>query len=252
MPARKRLEEGRGSGLGYLYNRVDEMVAEVKMFKDLYIKDDSPNHANLIKNHNDLLHLINIVSYGKERVEKLGYKYEDLKNILINEMIKNNMFLGENIDKKTAQAEKFVEAVATKVSETLEKADTKRIGDCYEEVLEALYENKEISPNLASFLIERKLLQEDNISSYNPFDGMNDITVETTEGKRVRLIDYDKYVKEDYEKIYGKNSIVSEDGNSIASKNKEEGLDLSEIKKAEKEISTPKDAPKVSSSDISR
>lgn len=252
MLARKRLEEGRGSGLGYLYNRVDEMVAEAKMFKDLYIKDDSPNHENLIKNHNDLLHLINIVSYGKERVEKLGYKYKDLKNILINEMIKNNMFLSEKVEEKRVEAEKFVEAVAAKVSETLEKTDTKTIGKCYEEALEALYENKEISPSLASFLIERKILQEDNFSSYNPFDGMNDIMVETTKGKKVKLIDYDKYAEEDYKKIYGKNSVISENQNSIASAKKENGLDLSELKKEEKENPAPKDTSKIAYSDIGR
>ena len=114
--------------------------------------------------------------------------------------------------------------------------------------METLFKNQEISAQLASFIVEQKLLDKDSFKRSNPFDAMRQIFVTTIDGNRMNLLNYGEegkgYAHNDYLALYKEESNAQ-----LANKtdNSNKGLDAEALAKVKEQADSKKEDVKVAS-----
>lgn len=168
-PLGRALDHQRGE------KNIEAMGEDVSSFYKKWESRDS----RFLQDDKNLGELITILSYGKDRIEGFGLDYNQLMKAFNNEIDYRRLF-SEDVMQNITLSNQFIKELGEEreaiLSKKLDKVSTKMV----EDVIEKIYENKEMSANTASFLIQSGLLNEDNFSSSNPFDQMNKIMVNTT------------------------------------------------------------------------
>ena len=167
-PLGRTLDHQRGE------KNIEVMAEDVSSFYKKWESRDS----KFLQDDKNLGELITILSYGKDRIEGFGLDYNQLMKAFNKEIDYRRLF-SEDYLQNTTLSNQFIKKLEQEresaFSKKLDKVSTKMI----EDVIEKIYENKEMSANTASFLIRSGLLNEDNFSSTNPFDQMNKVMVNT-------------------------------------------------------------------------
>lgn len=165
-PLGRALDHQRGE------KNIEAMGEDVSSFYKKWESRDS----KFLQDDKNLGELITILSYGKDRIEGFGLDYNQLIKAFSNEIDYRRLF-SEDVMQNITLSNQFIRELEQEresaFSKKLDKVTTKMV----EDVIEKMYENKEMSANTASFLIQSGLLNEDNFSSTNPFDQMNKIMV---------------------------------------------------------------------------
>lgn len=168
-PLGRTLDHQRGE------KNIEAMGEDVSSFYKKWESRDS----KFLQDDKNLGELIVILSYGKDRIEGFGLDYNQLIKAFNNEIDYRRLF-SEDVMQNITLSNQFIKELGEEreaiLSKKLDKVSTKMV----EDVIEKIYENKEMTANTASFLIQSGLLNEDNFSSSNPFDQMNKIMVNTT------------------------------------------------------------------------
>lgn len=165
-PLGRTLDHQRGE------KNIEAMAKDVSSFYKKWESRDS----RFLQDDKNLGELITILSYGKDKIEGFGLDYNQLMKAFSDEIDYRRLF-SEDVMQNITLSNQFIKELEKEresaFSKKLDKVSTKMI----EDVIEKIYENKEMSANTASFLIQSRLLNEDNFSSSNPFDQMNKIMV---------------------------------------------------------------------------
>ena len=165
-PLGRAVAEQRGE------KNIEAMGEDVSSFYKKWESRDS----KFLQDDKNLGELIVILSYGKDRIEGFGLDYQQLEKAFKDEIDKRKLFSDDfmqNITLSNQFIKELEQERESAFSKKLDKVTTKMI----EDVIEKIYENKEMSANTASFLIQSRLLNEDNFSSTNPFDQLNKVMV---------------------------------------------------------------------------
>ena len=165
-PLGRALDHQRGE------KNIEAMGEDVSSFYKKWESRDS----KFLQDNKNLGELIVILSYGKDRLEGFGLDYQQLEKAFKDEIDKRKLFSDDfmqNITLSNQFIKELEQERESAFSKKLDKVTTKMI----EDVIEKIYENKEMSANTASFLIQSRLLNEDNFSSTNPFDQLNKVMV---------------------------------------------------------------------------
>lgn len=165
-PLGRALDHQRGE------KNIEAMAEDVSSFYKKWESRDS----KFLQDDKNLGELITILSYGKDRIEGFGLDYQQLEKVFKDEIDKRKLFSDDfmqNITLSNQFIKELEQERESAFSKKLDKVTTKMI----EDVIEKIYEKKEMSANTASFLIQSRLLNEDNFSSTNPFDQLNKVMV---------------------------------------------------------------------------
>lgn len=165
-PLGRALDHQRGE------KNIEAMAEDVSSFYKKWESRDS----KFLQDDKNLGELITILSYGEDRIEGFGLDYQQLEKAFKDEIDKRKLFSDDfmqNITLSNQFIKELEQERESAFSKKLDKVTTKMI----EDVIEKIYENKEMSANTASFLIQSRLLNEDNFSSTNPFDQLNKVMV---------------------------------------------------------------------------
>ena len=165
-PLGRTLDHQRGE------KNIEAMAEDVNSFYKKWESRDS----RFLQDNKNLGELIVILSYSKDRLEGFGLDYQQLEKAFKDEIDKRKLFSDDfmqNITLSNQFIKELEQERESAFSKKLDKVTTKMI----EDVIEKIYENKEMSANTASFLIQSRLLNEDNFSSTNPFDQLNKVMV---------------------------------------------------------------------------
>lgn len=165
-PLGRTLDHQRGE------KNIEAMAEDVSSFYKKWESRDS----RFLQDNKNLGELIVILSYSKDRLEGFGLDYQQLEKAFKDEIDKRKLFSDDfmqNITLSNQFIKELEQERESAFSKKLDKVTTKMV----EDVIEKIYENKEMSANTASFLIQSGLLNEDNFSSTNPFDQLNKVMV---------------------------------------------------------------------------
>ena len=230
-PLGRVLDEQRGE------RNVEVMTTDLDSFNKRW----DARSDRLLQDNQFLGQLMTVLSYGKERLERYGFNYEQLQQTFNNEIDKRKLF-SEDALVNISLANQLIKGLQEEREAIFSKQLNKVTNKMVEDVIEKMYENKEMSANTASFLISSKLLNQDNFSSSNPFDQMNKVMVKPRYGSdSISLLKYgqddrlsfedSQYYSSARNKIDNPNSQSNTYAEDSVKPNKVEGVDTEALNK---------------------
>lgn len=167
-----------------------------KDFKS-FISEWNHKDGNYLKDNENLGKLISILSYGKNRVESFGLNFAELQKAFNDEIDYRRLFADDRAINLGMGAE-FLKNLTSEKEKFLNMKVVKSQNTMVENVIENLYakENSaDMSANIASFLIQSKLLGESNFSNgwfnfFENFDDMKKIQVKMRDDSYLSFLRY--------------------------------------------------------------
>lgn len=218
--------------------RLDSFEKEVRAV-DISLRELKAGDKDALNDPERLAQSIKLLTYGSKVVNSGGLDYQELRDLTAQAMVNNKMFA--SID----DAKYFLEQIS--MNQENNPLNMNR-GKFLEDRMETLFKNQEISAQLASFIVEQKLLDRDSFKKSNPFDSMHQIFVTTTDGKRMNILDYGEegkgYAHNDYLALY-----KEENGVELANKADDapKGLDSKALAEVKEQANNKKEDVKVAS-----
>ena len=216
--------------------KLDSLEKEVRAV-DVTLRELRAGDKDALNDPERLAQSIKLLTYGSKVVSSGGLDYQSLRDLTAQAMVNNKMFA--SID----DAKYFLEQISMNQEDNPLNMNR---GKFLEDRMETLFKNKEISTQLASFIVEQKLLDKDSFKRSNPFDSMHQIFVTTTDGKRMNILDYGEegkgYAHNDYLALY-----KEENNAQLANKtdNSNKGLDAEALAKVKEQADNKKEDVKV-------
>ena len=218
--------------------RLDSFEKEVRAV-DISLRELKAGDKDALNDPERLAQSIKLLTYGSKVVNSGGLDYQSLRDLTAQAMVNNKMFA--SVD----DAKYFLEQISMNQEDNPLNMNR---GKFLEDRIEVLFKNKDITAQLASFIVEQKLLDKDSFKRSNPFDSMHQIFVTTTDGKRMNILDYgqeDKgYAHNDYLALY-----KEENNTQLANKADDapKGLDSEALAKVKEQADNKKEDVKVAS-----
>ena len=218
--------------------KLDSLEKEVRAV-DISLRELKAGDKDALNDPERLAQSIKLLTYGSKVVNSGGLDYQELRDLTAQAMVNNKMFASVN------DAKYFLEQISMNQEDNPLNMNR---GKFLEDRMETLFKNKEISAQLASFIVEQKLLDKDSFKRSNPFDSMHQIFVTTTDGKRMNILDYGEegkgYAHNDYLALY-----KEENNAQLANKtdNSNKGLDAEALAKVKEQADNKKEDVKVAS-----
>ena len=218
--------------------KLDSLEKEVRAV-DISLRELKAGDKDALNDPERLAQSIKLLTYGSKVVNSGGLDYQELRDLTAQAMVNNKMFA--SID----DAKYFLEQISMNQEDNPLNMNR---GKFLEDRMEVLFKTKEISAQLASFIVEQKLLDKDSFKRSNPFDSMHQIFVTTTDGKRMNILDYGEegkgYAHNDYLALY-----KEENNAQLANKtdNSNKGLDSEALAKVKEQADNKKEDVKVAS-----
>ena len=218
--------------------KLDSLEKEVRAV-DVTLRELRAGDKDALNDPERLAQSIKLLTYGSKVVSSGGLDYQSLRDLTAQAMVNNKMFA--SID----DAKYFLEQISMNQEDNPLNMNR---GKFLEDRMEVLFKNKEISAQLASFIVEQKLLDKDSFKRSNPFDSMHQIFVTTTDGKRMNILDYGEegkgYAHNDYLALY-----KEENNTQLANKTNDsaKGLDAEALAKVKEQADNKKEDVKVAS-----
>lgn len=218
--------------------KLDSFEKEVRAV-DISLRELKAGDKDALNDPERLAQSIKLLTYGSKVVNSGGLDYQELRDLTAQAMVNNKMFA--SID----DAKYFLEQISMNQEDNPLNMNR---GKFLEDRMEVLFKNKEISAQLASFIVEQKLLDKDSFKRSNPFDSMHQIFVTTTDGKRMNILDYGEegkgYAHNDYLALY-----KEENNTQLANKTNDsaKGLDAEALAKVKEQADNKKEDVKVAS-----
>lgn len=218
--------------------KLDSFEKEVRAV-DISLRELKAGDKDALNDPERLAQSIKLLTYGSKVVNSGGLDYQELRDLTAQAMVNNKMFASIN------DAKEFLNQISMVKEDNPLNMNR---GKFLEDRMETLFKNKEISTQLASFIVEQKLLDKDSFKRSNPFDSMHQIFVTTTDGKRMNILDYgqeDKgYAHNDYLALY-----KEENNTQLANKtdNSSKGLDPKALADVKEQADNKKEDVKVAS-----
>ena len=217
---------------------LDSFEKEVRSV-DITLRELKSGDKDVLNDPERLAQSIKLLTYGSKVVNSGGLDYQSLRDLTAQAMVNNKMFAS------VEDARHFLNEISM-VNE--DNPLNMNRGKFLEDRMETIFKNKEISAQLASFIVEQKLLDKDSFKRSNPFDSMHQIFVTTTDGKRMNILDYGEegkgYAHNDYLALY-----KEENNAQLANKtdNSNKGLDAEALAKVKEQADNKKEDVKVAS-----
>ena len=220
--------------------KLDSLEKEVRAV-DISLRELKAGDKDALNDPERLAQSIKLLTYGSKVVSSGGLDYQSLRDLTAQAMVNNKMFAS------VKDAKYFLEQIS--MNQENNPLNMNR-GKFLEDRMETLFKNQEISAQLASFIVEQKLLDKDSFKKSNPFDSMHQIFVTTTDGKRMNILDYGQegkgYAHNDYLALYkGENNIELANKTNDSSK----GLDPKALADVKEQADNKKEDVKVASLD---
>ena len=218
--------------------RLDSFEKEVRAV-DISLIELKAGDKDVLNDPERLAQSIKLLTYGSKVVNSGGLDYQSLRDLTAQAMVNNKMFAS------VKDATDFLEQISMNQKDNPLNMNR---GKFLEDRMETLFKTKEIPVQLASFIVEQKLLDKDSFKRSNPFDSMHQIFVTTTDGKRMNILDYgeeDKgYAHNDYLALY-----KEENNTQLANKADDapKGLDSEALAKVKEQADNKKEDVKVAS-----
>lgn len=218
--------------------KLDSFEKEVRAV-DISLRELKAGDKDALNDPERLAQSIKLLTYGSKVVNSGGLDYQSLRDLTAQAMVNNKMFASIN------DAKYFLEQISMNQEDNPLNMNR---GKFLEDRMEVLFKNKEISAQLASFIVEQKLLDKDSFKRSNPFDSMHQIFVTTTDGKRMNILDYGEegkgYAHNDYLALY-----KEENNAQLANKtdNSNKGLDPKALAEVKEQADNKKEYVKVAS-----
>lgn len=218
--------------------RLDSFEKEVRAV-DISLRELKAGDKDALNDPERLAQSIKLLTYGSKVVNSGGLDYQSLRDLTAQAMVNNKMFAS------VKDATDFLEQISMNQKDNPLNVNR---GKFLEDRIEVLFKNKDITAQLASFIVEQKLLDKDSFKRSNPFDSMHQIFVTTTDGKRMNILDYgqeDKgYAHNDYLALY-----KEENNTQLANKADDapKGLDSEALAKVKEQADNKKEDVKVAS-----
>ena len=218
--------------------RLDSFEKEIRAV-DISLRELKAGDKDALNDPERLAQSIKLLTYGSKVVSSGGLDYQELRDLTAQAMVNNKMFA--SVD----DAKYFLEQISMNQEDNPLNVNR---GKFLEDRMETLFKNREISAQLASFVVEQKLLDRDSFKKTNPFDSMHQIFVTTTDGKRMNILDYGEegkgYAHNDYLALY-----KEENNAQLANKtdNSNKGLDSEALAKVKEQADNKKEDVKVAS-----
>ena len=206
---------------------------------DISLRELKAGDKDALNDPERLAQSIKLLTYGSKVVSSGGLDYQSLRDLTAQAMVNNKMFAS------VVDARHFLEQISM-VNE--DNPLNMNRGKFLEDRMETLFKNRDITAQLASFIVEQKLLDRDSFKKSNPFDSMHQIFVTTTDGKRMNILDYGEegkgYAHNDYLALY-----KEENNTQLADKTDDtsKGLDPEALAKAKEQADNKKEDVKVAS-----
>lgn len=218
--------------------KLDSFEKEVRAV-DISLRELKAGDKDALNDPERLAQSIKLLTYGSKVVSSGGLDYQELRDLTAQAMVNNKMFAS------VKDAKYFLEQIS--MNQENNPLNMNR-GKFLEDRMEILFKNQEISAQLASFIVEQKLLDRDSFKRSNPFDSMHQIFVTTTDGKRMNILDYGEegkgYAHNDYLALYkGENNIELANKTNDSSK----GLDPKALADVKEQADNKKEDVKVAS-----
>lgn len=210
---------------------LDSFEKEVRSV-DITLRELKSGDKDVLNDPERLAQSIKLLTYGSKVVNSGGLDYQSLRDLTAQAMVNNKMFAS------VEDARHFLNEISM-VNE--DNPLNMNRGKFLEDRMETIFKNKEISAQLASFIVEQKLLDKDSFKRSNPFDAMRQIFVTTTDGKRMNILDYGEegkgYAHNDYLALY-----KEENNTQLANKtdNSPKGLDSEALAKVKEQADNNK------------
>lgn len=186
-----------------------------------FIKGWSKDEKDYLKENDGLAKALLILTYGKERATAYGLNYYQIEEAFLKECIDRKLFVGSE-QEALATAKDFVWNLQEQRSkhkirddEPLEKMIEEAVEDTYLRGGDKKNVKKEMTAQMASFLIQQGFLTSRNFETpigsfvFGNWDEMQNIRVKMREGRSVALSDYgqelNKYSKPDYDYYLAQN-----------------------------------------------
>ena len=217
---------------------LDSFEKEVRSV-DITLRELKSGDKDVLNDPERLAQSIKLLTYGSKVVNSGGLDYQELRDLTAQAMVNNKMFAS------VKDAKYFLEQISMNTEDNPLNMNR---GKFLEDRMETLFKNQEISAQLASFIVEQKLLDKDSFKRSNPFDSMHQIFVTTTDGKRMNILDYGEegkgYAHNDYLALY-----KEENNAQLANKtdNSNKGLDSEALAKVKEQADNKKEDVKVAS-----
>ena len=218
--------------------KLDSFEKEVRAV-DISLRELKAGDKDALNDPERLAQSIKLLTYGSKVVNSGGLDYQELRDLTAQAMVNNKMFASIN------DAKEFLNQISMVKEDNPLNMNR---GKFLEDRMETLFKNKEISTQLASFIVEQKLLDKDSFKRSNPFDSMHQIFVTTTDGKRMNILDYGEegkgYAHNDYLALY-----KEENNAQLANKTNDsaKGLDSEALAKVKEQADNKKEDVKVAS-----
>ena len=186
-----------------------------------FVKGWSKDEVNYLKENDGLAKALLILTYGKERATAYGLNYYQIEEAFLKECIDRKLFVGSE-QEALATAKDFIwnlqeqrEKYKIRDDEPLEKMIEEAVEDTYLRGGDKKNVKKEMTAQMASFLIQQGFLTSRNFETpigsfvFGNWDEMQEIRVKMREGRSVALSDYgqdlNKYSKPDYDYYLAQN-----------------------------------------------
>ena len=218
--------------------KLDSFEKEVRAV-DISLRELKAGDKDALNDPERLAQSIKLLTYGSKVVNSGGLDYQELRDLTAQAMVNNKMFA--SVD----DARHFLNEISM-VNE--DNPLNMNRGKFLEDKMETLFKNQDITAQLASFIVEQKLLDKDSFKRSNPFDAMRQIFVTTTDGNRMNLLNYGEegkgYAHNDYLALY-----KEENNAQLANKtdNSNKGLDSEALAKVKEQADNKKEDVKVAS-----
>ena len=218
--------------------KLDSFEKEVRAV-DISLRELKAGDKDALNDPERLAQSIKLLTYGSKVVNSGGLDYQELRDLTAQAMVNNKMFASIN------DAKEFLNQISMAKEDNPLNMNR---GKFLEDRMETLFKNKEISAQLASFIVEQKILDKDSFKRSNPFDAMRQIFVTTTDGNRMNLLNYGEegkgYAHNDYLAFY-----KEENNAQLANKTDDapKGLDSKALAEVKEQANNKKEDVKVAS-----
>ena len=218
--------------------KLDSFEKEVRAV-DISLRELKAGDKDALNDPERLAQSIKLLTYGSKVVNSGGLDYQELRDLTAQAMVNNKMFA--SVD----DARHFLNEISM-VNE--DNPLNMNRGKFLENRMETIFKNQDITAQLASFIVEQKILDKDSFKRSNPFDAMRQIFVTTTDGNRMNLLNYGEegkgYAHNDYLALY-----KDENNAQLANKtdNSNKGLDSEALAKVKEQADNKKEDVKVAS-----
>lgn len=186
-----------------------------------FVKGWSKDEKDYLKENDGLAKALLILTYGKDRATTYGLNYYQIEEAFLKECIDRKLFVGSE-QEALATAKDFIwnlqeqrEKYKIRDDEPLEKMIEEAVEDTYLRGGDKKNVKKEMTAQMASFLIQQGFLTSRNFETpigsfvFGNWDEMQNIRVKMREGRSVALSEYgqelNKYSKPDYDYYLAQN-----------------------------------------------